>query len=156
MRHRMGDGSALDDEQWHTNIEALLEQWKPHSRPDFVPGLRLPVDDGVDRVLLCAGPYFALERRRVRGDAALAWSFGTAQIVTNAGAPCRFTCGDREWQLGRAETVLLPAALGQARLHGPADVLVGYLPDLEDDIHRPLTDAGYDPVAISALGEGLS
>ncbi|MGW0424717.1 class I mannose-6-phosphate isomerase [Streptomyces sp. NPDC003015] len=156
MRHRMEDGSELDDEQWHTNIEALLQQWKPHKRPDFVPGLRLPVDDGVDRVILCAGPHFALERRQVRAGAALDHAFSTAQVVSNAGGPVRFTCGDREWELGRTQTVLLPAALAQARLHGPADVLVGYLPDLEHDIRRPLIDAGYGPPAISALGEGLS
>ncbi|MEV5884665.1 mannose-6-phosphate isomerase [Streptomyces sp. NPDC052020] len=153
MRHRMEDGSALDDEQWHVNIEALLEQWKPGPRPDFVPGLRLPVDDGVDRVILCAGPYFALERRRVRAGAVLDQTFTTAQVLSNAGAPASFTCGGPRRELGRAQTVLLPAALGRARLHGPADVLVGYLPDLDRDIRRPLTDAGYGPAAVAALGE---
>jgi mannose-6-phosphate isomerase len=38
--------------------------------------------------------------------------------------------------LGRARSLLLPAALGRVRIHGPADVLFGYLPDLEPDIWK--------------------
>ncbi|MEV7192785.1 mannose-6-phosphate isomerase [Streptomyces sp. NPDC093510] len=153
MRHRMEDGSALSDEQWHANIEALLGQWKPDRRPDFVPGLRLPVDDGVDRVILCAGPYFALERWRVQSGAVLDHGFATAHILSNAGAPATITCGGRALDLDRGQTVLLPAALGEVRVHGAADVLAGYLPDLERDIHRPLAAAGYGPNVVAALGE---
>ncbi|WP_093802557.1 class I mannose-6-phosphate isomerase [Streptomyces sp. Wb2n-11] len=156
MRHRMEDGAALGDAQWHTNVDALLDQWKPDPRPEFVPGLRLPAGDGVVRVILCAGPYFALERWQVRAGARLDHAFTTALVLSNAGAPVSFTCGDRPQELDRAQTVLLPAALGRVRVHGPADVLVGYLPDLEHDIRRPLAGAGYGPVALSALGEGLS
>lgn len=156
MRHRMEDGAALSDEEWHANIEALLKQWKPDRRPDFVPGLRLPVDDGVDRVFLCAGPYFALERWRVRSGAVLDHGFGTAHILSNAGAPATVTCAGEALELGRAQTVLLPAALGEVRVHGPADVLVGYLPDLERDIRRPLAAAGHGPHVVATLGEDLS
>ena len=34
-----------------------------------------------------------------------------------------------QW-LGRAETLLFPAALGQVEIRGPVEVLTGYLPDL--------------------------
>lgn len=158
MRHRMEDGSALGDDQWRANIDALLAQWRPDPRPDFVPGLRLPVGDGVDRVFLCAGPHFALERWRVRAGAVLDRPFDTAHVLSNAGAPVSFDLGDdrtRE-ELGRARTALLPAALGRVRVHGPADVLAGYLPDLTRDVRRPLSAAGYGPAVVSALGEGLS
>ncbi|MFI9168995.1 hypothetical protein [Streptomyces lincolnensis] len=125
MRHRMEDGAALDEEQWHANVEALLERWKPDHRPEFVPGLRLPPEDGAQRVVLCAGPYFALERWQVRADVRSARAFGTALVLTNAGAPTWLSTGAGTEEMGRAGTVLLPAALGEVHLHGPADVLVG-------------------------------
>jgi mannose-6-phosphate isomerase len=156
MPHRMEDGAALDDDQWHTNIDALLDQWKPEPRPDFVPGLRLPVHEDAQRVILCAGPYFALERWQVTAGAVLEHPFSTALLVSNAGAPVRVACGPYSETLGRAETLLLPAALGRVRVRGPADVLVGYLPDLDADIRSPLTAAGYGAAAIAALGEGLT
>ncbi|GGL62866.1 mannose-6-phosphate isomerase [Streptomyces fumigatiscleroticus] len=155
MRHRMEDGSPLGDEEWHANIDALLEQWRPEHRPEFVPGLRLPADDGAQRVFLCAGPYFALERWQVPARVSLAHSFTTALVLSNAGAPAVLTTGGRSEELGRAETVLLPAALGRVRVDGPADVLAGYLPDLATDVRRPLTAAGHGPAAVAALGEGL-
>jgi mannose-6-phosphate isomerase len=54
--------------------------------------------------------------------------------------------------LGAAETLLLPAALGEIQLAGPADVLFGYVPDLEQDIRAPLRAAGYSPQAFAVLG----
>ncbi|MET9762596.1 hypothetical protein ABZ016_26680, partial [Streptomyces sp. NPDC006372] len=55
----------------------------------------------------------------------------------------------------RARTLLLPAALGEIHIQGPADVLIGYVPDLDRDIRAPLLAAGHGPAAIAALGEGL-
>ncbi|MGW2461922.1 hypothetical protein ACWC2M_23250 [Streptomyces sp. NPDC001761] len=65
------------------------------------------------------------------------------------------TCDGWTGRLGRARTLLLPAALGQVRVSGPADVLFGYVPDLEVDIRAPLAAAGHGPAVIAALGEGL-
>lgn len=158
MHWRMEDGATLDDERWRANIEALLEELRPEAGPDFQPGLRIRAGDGVERVVLCAGPYFALERWRAGTAEPLRRSFETALVVSNAGAPVSVRAGGAsgatQW-LGRAETLLLPAALGEVEVSGPADLLVGYLPDLRRDIREPLEAAGYGPAAISALGEGL-
>ncbi len=67
----------------------------------------------------------------------------TAVILSNAGAPVSVNAGGSSQWLGWAETLLLPAALGQVEIRGPADVLIGYLPDLERDVREPLTKAGY-------------
>ncbi|WP_281248751.1 hypothetical protein [Pseudonocardia ammonioxydans] len=40
-------------------------------------------------------------------------------------------------------------------IDGPADVLLGYRPDLETDIRSPLRTAGHGAAAIAALGDGL-
>ena len=153
MHWMMEDGSTLADEQWRSNIEMLLEELKPEPRPDFQPGLRIGVDDGVERVFLCASPYFALERWRAGNAAPLRHTFDTAVILSNVGQPVSVDAGGSSQWLGRAETLLLPAALGRVEIQGPADVLMGYLPDLERDVREPLVAAGYSREVISALGE---
>ncbi len=60
--------------------------------------------------------------------------------------------GDWAGTLGRAETLLLPAVLGEVMVEGPADVLAAYLPDLEKDVIAPLRTAGYGPEVINTLG----
>ncbi|MER6712589.1 mannose-6-phosphate isomerase [Streptomyces sp. NPDC006129] len=156
MRRHMEDGSELDDEEWHANLGRLLDEWRPGPRPEFHSGLSVRVDDGVERTVLCAGPYFALERWRAGTSAPLVHDFSTALVVSNAGAPVTVESGGRSERLGRARTLLLPAALGRVRIEGPADVLLGYLPDLEQDIRTPLLAAGHGAAAVAALGEGLS
>ncbi|GAA2237075.1 type I phosphomannose isomerase catalytic subunit [Streptomyces nogalater] len=152
MRHRMEDGAPIPDREWHAAIERLLEEWRPEPRPDFHSGLSVPVDDGVERTVLCAGPYFALERWRAGTAAPLVHEFSTAMVLSNAGAPVTVTTPGGRERLGRAESLLLPAALGRLRIEGPADVLLGYVPDLPTDIRAPLLAAGHGPAAITALG----
>ncbi|MGW3466405.1 mannose-6-phosphate isomerase, partial [Streptomyces olivaceoviridis] len=62
MPWRMEDGAPLAEREREANIERLLDEWRPEPRPRFQPGLSVPVDDSVVRTVLCAGPYFALER----------------------------------------------------------------------------------------------
>ncbi|PVY97316.1 class I mannose-6-phosphate isomerase [Actinomycetospora cinnamomea] len=154
MPWRMEDGSSIPRDEQEANIEALLAEWDPAPRPEFRPGLVVDVDDGVSRVVLTAGPYFALERWRVSRSARL--GVDTATVLSNVGAPTTLRVGDHAEVLGRARTVLLPAAVGEVELDGPADVLAGYLPDLEADVRRPLLAAGHGAAVIAALGEGLS
>ncbi|MFE6194787.1 type I phosphomannose isomerase catalytic subunit [Streptomyces sp. NPDC057838] len=156
MRTRMEDGSPVPDEEWHANLESLLDEWRPEHRPHFHPGLTLHAGDDVRRTILCASPYFALERWTAGTRAPLRHAFSTALILTNAGAPVTVTSGPWTGRLDRARTLLLPAALGEVRIEGPADVLLGHVPDLQRDVRAPLLDAGYGPDAIAALGEGLT
>ncbi|MGW5658836.1 hypothetical protein ACWEWG_01860 [Streptomyces sp. NPDC003758] len=46
----------------------------------------MPVDDGVERIVLCAGPY-ALERWRIGIVAPLVHAFATGLVLGNAGPP---------------------------------------------------------------------
>ena len=55
--------------------------------------------------------------------------------------------------MGRAESLLLPAALDEVILHDAGDLLIGYVPDLADEVVTPLRQAGYSDRAIAALGE---
>ncbi|WP_367220512.1 class I mannose-6-phosphate isomerase [Streptomyces sp. 16-176A] len=152
MRWRMEDGSPVSDAEFDANLDMLMRQVRPESRPDFTAGLRIALGDGAERVFLCASPYFALERWTSAGP--LRRSFATAQILSNVGAPVRVRSGDWEGELGRAQTLLLPASCGEAEITGPADVLFGCLPDLDRDVCAPLLEAGYSRRHIAALGAG--
>ncbi|GAA2588731.1 class I mannose-6-phosphate isomerase [Actinomadura fulvescens] len=153
MPWRMEDGSRLPDKEWEQNLDMLLAEWKPEPRPEFQPGLSLPVDHDGERVICCAGPYFALERWRAAAGATARCAFGTAVIVSNVGCAVQITVDGWQDVLGPGCSLLMPAALGELRVEGPADVLLGYLPDLVSDIHEPLAAAGYGPDVIAALGE---
>jgi mannose-6-phosphate isomerase len=156
MPWKMEDGSEVGPDERRSNIDKLLEELRPGPRPSFRPPLRVAQGEDAERLFCCAGPHFALERWGVAGGAASRFAFDRAVVLSNAGAPAALWCGDG-WSgtLGRAETLLLPAALGGVEVSGPADLLAGYLPDLERDIRVPLAAAGYGPERIAALGEGL-
>lgn len=152
MRWRMEDGSAVGDAEFGSHLDMLMRQVDPGARPDFTPGLGIAVGDGVERVFLCAGPCFALERWRAGTEEPVRHLFATAQILSNVGRPVRVRTGEWCAELGRAETLLLPAACGSVEITGPADVLFGYLPDLDRDVRAPLLEAGYPLRTIDALG----
>ena len=155
MPWNMEDGSPVSPDERQANIDKLLEELKPEPRPNFHPGLRMAVAEGVQRVFCCAGPYFALERWGGAGGATISYSFDRATIVSNVGAPITLRSGPWVGKLGRGESRRLPAALRQIEIDGPADVLIGYLPDLERHIRAPLAAAGYGPELIASLGPGV-
>jgi mannose-6-phosphate isomerase len=153
MPYNMRDGEFLEAAEWHRNLDMLLQEIKVDSRPNFHPGLRLSLSDDVERLICTASPYYALERWRVGTTAPARHEFETAMILTNVGAPASVRSGDWAETLHRAETLLVPAILGHIEITGPADVLVGYLPDLERDIAAPLLAAGYAQEVIASLGD---
>ena len=153
MPWNMEDGSAVPLDERRINIDKLLQELKPESRPDFKPGLRLQVSDGIDRLICCASPYFALERWRVNAEVPLHYEFEHAVILSNVGSPVMVQSDKWRGELGRARSLLLPAKLGKVEISGPADVLIGYVPDLEKDICAPLEAAGYGIEVIAGLGQ---
>src|SRR5829696_1401859 len=149
-------GNRLDEEEWDANIEATLDELKTDYLPHPNPGLVL--EDGANRrVMCCAGPHFALER----------WTLSEA--YTEPSHPRRFLTlsnvgagtgelgyEDGAEKLGRAESCILPAAIGEVRLGsrtGEATLVACYVPDLERDVVGPLREAGYSDEEIRALGE---
>jgi mannose-6-phosphate isomerase len=71
--------------------------------------------------------------------------------------PCRLEYPGGEETLGRAESCVLPAAIGEVRIvpdeGGEGSLIVCYVPDLERDVIQPLRHAGYPDESIRTLGE---
>jgi mannose-6-phosphate isomerase len=65
MPFNMRDASYFDTDEWHSNIDMLLEEIHLESRPNFHPGLRLQAGPDFERLICTASPYYALERWRV-------------------------------------------------------------------------------------------
>jgi mannose-6-phosphate isomerase len=150
-------GNSLDEEEWDANIEATLDELKTDYLPHPNPGLVL--EDTINRrVLCCAGPHFALERwtlAQTHTEPAHPRRFLTLSNVGEGPVELGYEGGSET--LGRAESCVLPAAIGEVRVvptgTGEASLVACYVPDLESDVIGPLREAGYSDEEIGALGE---
>jgi mannose-6-phosphate isomerase len=147
-------GEPLDEETWNANINAALDELKTDYLPRPNPGLVLN-DDPNRRVLCCAGPYFALERWTLREPHLEPSHPERCLTLSSVGDAVRIEHGGGTERLGRAESCILPAAMGEVRVvpEGEASLIACYVPDLERDVVAPLREAGYSDEEIRALGE---
>jgi mannose-6-phosphate isomerase len=148
--------NRLSDEEWDRNINATLDELKTYYLPRPDPGLIL--EDGPNRRLLCAaGPHFALERWTLAQPYVEPSHPQRCLTLTNVGGDARIEYAGGEEVIGRAESRVLPAALGEVRIlpgeAGGADLIACYVPDLERDVVSPLRAAGYSDDDIRSLGE---
>jgi mannose-6-phosphate isomerase len=149
-------GNRLSAEEWDANINATLDELKTGHFPRPNPGLVL--QDGPNRrVLCCAGQYFALER----------WTFTEPYTepahpercltLTSVGDPVRIEHSGGAERLERAESCVLPAAIGEVRVvpggAGEASLIACYVPDPERDVISPLREAGFSDEEIRGLGQ---
>jgi mannose-6-phosphate isomerase len=148
-------GEPLDEETWDANINAALDELKTDYLPRPNPGLIL--EDGPNRrVVCCAGPHFALERWTLREMRVEPSNPERCITLSNVGGPVRLEYPGGTETLVRAESCILPASMGEARVvpdGGEASLVVCYVPDLERDVVARLREAGYSDEDIRALGE---
>jgi mannose-6-phosphate isomerase len=147
-------GNRLDEDEWDANIEATLDELKTDYLPRPNPGLVLE-DDTNRRVLCCAGPHFALERWTLTGPYTEPAHLERCLTLSNVGDAVRIEYGGGTERLERAESCILPAAIGEVRLspEGEASLISCYVPDLERDVISPLRASGYSDEEIRGLGE---
>jgi mannose-6-phosphate isomerase len=149
--------NRLTEEQWDANIEATLDELRTDYLPR--PNHGLTLQDGSNRrVLCCAGPHFALERWALsepHTEPSHPERFVTLSNVGKAAVNIEYEGGSET--LGRAESCILPAAIGEVRIvlgaAGEASLVACYVPDLRRDVIAPLREAGYSPEEMRALGE---
>lgn len=149
-------GNRLSEEEWDANIKATLDELRTDYLPR--PNTGLALDEGPNRrVLCCAGPHFALERWTLaepRVEPAHPERFVTLSNVGDAAVEIEHERGSET--LGRAESCILPASIGEVRVVPGASVaslVACYVPDLTRDVVEPLREAGYSDEEIRSLGE---
>ena len=147
-------GKPLDYETWEANIDAALDELRADYRPRPNPGLALESDPN-RRVLCCAGPYFALERWTLSRPHTQPSRPKRCLTLTNVGDPARIEYAGGTETLGRGESCILPAAIGETRIvpEREASLIVCYVPDIRRDVISPLREAGYSDEEIRGLGE---
>jgi mannose-6-phosphate isomerase len=148
-------GEPLDEETWSANINAALDEMKTDYLPRPNPGLVLEEAGEARRVLCCAGPYFALERWTLTGPYTEPSHPERCLTLSSVGDAVRIEYEGATERLERAESCILPAAIGEVRVvpEGEASLIACYVPNLARDVVTPLREAGYADVEIRALGE---
>jgi mannose-6-phosphate isomerase len=150
-------GEKLSDAEWRANIDAALKELKREFLPRPHAGLDKPETVAGNRITVgCAGPHFALERWRISSAHHDPSHPSRCLTLSNVNGPVRIVWSGGEESLGPAESVLLPAAIGDVEVipsGDSADLIACYIPDLDADIIAPLRAAGHSDEQIAALGE---
>lgn len=150
-------GNRHSPERWAANIDAALAELRPDPLPKPHPGLARPgPEPGNQLVIGGAGPHFALERWTLTEPHREPARPDRCLILSNVGDPVALRYAGGEAPLGRAESCILPAAIGEVTIRptaGTASLIACYVPDLERDVIEPLRAAGHGDEAIQSLGE---
>lgn len=147
-------GNRYSEEVWDQHIEQTLTELKTDFMPKPNPGLARA--SGVNSYRVgCAGPYFALERWALQEPHQEPAHLDRCLTISNVGAPVAIRYAGGEETLDRAESCVIPAALGEFTIvpEVSADLVVCFVPDLQRDIIEPLRSAGHSDEAIASLGE---
>jgi mannose-6-phosphate isomerase len=147
-------GKPLDDVTWDANINRTLDELRTHYQPR--PNAGLTRTRGANRYVVgCAGPYFALERWTLTEPHFEDEHPRRCLTLSNVGNPVRLLFDGGSGILDRAESCVLPAAIGVVQIipSDAASLVACYVPDMELDIVAPLKSMGYSARDIAALGE---
>lgn len=160
--HAIGAGVLLYEIQQASDVTWRLYDWgRPRevhveaalaaARPELVASRISPLRIDAHRDVLAACRHFALERLVLVGGSALPAFPEAFRIVTVL---------DGAIEIGRVRlcagaSAVLPADLPNHATKGEASLLLGYIPDLEYDIRRPLLAAGHGLSSIQRLGADL-
>ena len=155
------DGNRYSRATWEAHINATLDNLRTDYLPRPTAGLALPPDGPNRRVVGCAGPHVALERWTLTAPHRAEAHPRRCLTLSSVGGRVRIEHASGEETLGRAESCILPAAIGDVRIvpvgdsadDGEASLIACYVPDLAVDIVVPLRAAGYADDAIRALGD---
>lgn len=147
-------GTPLTPAQWDANIAATLAELRTDYLPRPTHGLAH--HNGGNRYTVgAAGPHFALERWKLTTPHQEPAHPERCLTLTNLADPVTIAADGGIETLGRAESCIIPAAMGAFRIvpDGVAHLIICYVPDLTRDIVTPFRAAGYGDDEIATLGE---
>ncbi|NAZ80702.1 mannose-6-phosphate isomerase [Kineococcus sp. R8] len=121
-------GLPGDDRERRANVDALVRDTRLDARAVVRGALAAVDEDGVRRLECCDGPSVGLQRWRSGAPVTVLRRFRSVQVLSNLGDPVRVRTSTWDGVLGRARSLVLPAALGRVHLQGTLDLLIGHLP----------------------------
>jgi len=146
-------GGCLDETTWDARISATLDELRATYLPRPHPGLARR--DGANCYVVGAvDAHFALERWTLTEPHVEPAHARRCMTLSNVGAPVQLAYAGGTETLERAESCILPAAIGEVRVTpgGESSLIACYIPDLARDIVAPLRAAGHTDDAIRTLG----
>jgi mannose-6-phosphate isomerase len=150
-------GNPRSEEEWSAAIERTLSELKTDYQPR--PNAGLAIEMGANRFAYGAVcPHFVLERWRLAEPFTHPSDGSRAALLSNVGDPLTIRYEGGEERLERAESCILPAALGHCELvpDGTSDLIYAYVPtSIQDEVVAPLRQAGYSDEQIAALGHAV-
>jgi mannose-6-phosphate isomerase len=148
-------GNRMSAVEWATGIERVLAELRTDYLPRPHAGLKI-TREGNTYTIGAAGPHFVLERWHLGNAHFESGSNGRCLTLTNVGDPVAIRYHGGEEPLARAESCILPAAIGDVVIEptadAGADLLVCYIPDLTRDVISRCMAQGYERDQIYALG----
>ncbi|NIZ91621.1 mannose-6-phosphate isomerase [Kineococcus rubinsiae] len=123
-------GSPGDDPERRAAVEAVVRATRADAQATVRGAVAAAGDDGVRRLVCCDGPSVGLQRWRSAAPVTVLRRFASVQVLSNLGDPVRVRTSTWDGELGRARSLVLPAALGRVHLQGRLDLLIGHLPTL--------------------------
>jgi mannose-6-phosphate isomerase len=122
-----------------------------YDRPPPADIQPLPLTPDGNRVLLIAAQPFAMERWRLYRESTNETRPTSLDILTLTSGAGEVVWDGGTIDLGRGDSVVLPAALGRYEVIPRKDLtlLRCFIPDLEEDIRKPLRDLGYSQAEIA-------
>ena len=121
-------GSPADDPGRRAAVDAVVRATRWPAQATVRGALAAPDEDGVRRLVCCDGPSVGLQRWRSARPVTVLHRFSSVQVLSNLGDPVRVRTSTWDGELGRARSLVLPAALGRVHLQGRLDLLIGHLP----------------------------
>jgi mannose-6-phosphate isomerase len=148
-------GNRRSEAEWDESIRKTLAELKRDYLPKPNPGLGVTFDEGRVRFgAVCK--HFAIERWALDEAVDHDLEGRRCGLLSNVGEPVRIVYGqDQELVLSSAESCILPAALGPAKIvptGESGDLIYSYVPDRQLDVIEPLRNSGFEDDEIATLG----
>lgn len=171
--HAIGSGFLLAEIQQNSDLTYRVYDWdrdgldgKPRPlhlkkagevidfgavHPGAAPVLTYEEGGSLCRVI-GACPYFAAELRRIEGSHTRGTEGRSFHLLLAESGPLEITSGGEREILAPGQALLVSGASRMFSAEGDGSLLDYYVPDLAEDIQRPLLAAGHSREDIASLG----
>jgi mannose-6-phosphate isomerase len=149
-------GNRYSEAEWDANIRRTLEELKKDYLPKPNAGVEIRQGGNSYRVGgVCK--HFVVERWALTEPHSEDLGGRRAGLLSNIGEPITIRYPGGEEVLGKAQSCIVPAAIGPVEIvpSGSADLIYSYVPDIQVDVIDRLRQGGHSDEEIATLGHVL-